>query len=94
MNYIKVLDAVTGTSSSAQIKVEGDYLLLLDGGTIGTVELQASNTDDGSETYVALDEASFTANTGKNITLPPCWIKAVYTASTTVTLRLIPFRRD
>lgn len=92
MKYIKLLDSVTGSSASNAVQVEGDYLLLLNGGTIGTVTISASDVEDAN--FVDLDEAEFTAATGKNITLPPCWIKATYTGSTTVTLRLIPFRRD
>jgi hypothetical protein len=92
MKYIKILDAVTGTDASDAVHVEGDYLLLLSGDTIGTVVVSASNVSESG--FVDLDEASFTAATGKNITLPSCWIKVTYTGSTNITLRLLPFRRD
>lgn len=89
--YIKVLDNVTGTDSSTAYEVEGDFLVIIRGTTIGTVTFKASS--DGT-TYTALTEGAFTEETAKNISLPPCWIQVDYDSSTGVTVEMLPFRRD
>jgi hypothetical protein len=92
MKYVKILNNVTGSTTSTAVQVEGDYLLLLKGTSFTSVKLQASSTFTG--TYVDLDDAEFTAETGKNISLPPCFLRAVYDTAVGTTLELLPFRRD